>query len=100
MKENRLAHIALENLYNTAGISGKWKENGVNELDGKITFNINKQQLTFNAETKQEVRSHQLPGIIEKAKHFDPLIVIANRLFPKIKEELRNNRVAYLEANG
>ena len=68
--------------------------------DGKIIFKINKQQLTFNAETKQELRNHQLAGILEKAKLFDPLIVVAARLFPKIKEELRNNQVAWLEVNG
>ncbi|HEX5154776.1 MAG TPA: type IV toxin-antitoxin system AbiEi family antitoxin [Parafilimonas sp.] len=100
MKEDKLVHTALENLYNHTGITGKWKENGVREMDGKITFKINKQQLTFNAHTKQELRNHQLAGILEKAKLFDPLIVVAGRLFPKIKEALRNKQVAYLEANG
>jgi len=100
MKENNFAHIALDNLYTYTGITGKWKENGVREIDGKITFRINKQQLTFNAEIKQELRNHQLPVILEQAKLFAPLIVVAGRLFPKIKEALRNNQVAYLEANG
>lgn len=100
MKEKKLAHTALENLYAHTGITGKWKENGVREMDGKITFKINKQQFVFNAETKQELRNHQLAGILEKAKIFDPLIIVAGRLFPKIKEVLRNKQVAYLEANG
>lgn len=100
MKENELIHTALENLYNHTGITGKWKENGMRETDGKITFKINKQQYVFNAETKQELRNHQLAGILEKAKTFDPLIIVAGRLFPKIKEVLRNKQVAYLEANG
>lgn len=100
MKENKLIHTALENLYNHTGIAGKWKEKGVRQMDGKITFKINKQQFVFNAETKQELRNHQLEGTLEQAKLFEPLIIVAGRLFPKIKEALRNNHVAYLEANG
>jgi hypothetical protein len=100
MKDNKLVHIALENLQNNVGIAGKWNENGLRELDGKITFMIDKHQLKFNAKIKQELRNHQLPGILEGAKLYDSLILVANRLFPKIKEELRNNRIAYLEVNG
>jgi hypothetical protein len=34
------------------------------------------------------------------AKEYDPFIVISQRIFPKIKEELCNRNVDYLEANG
>ena len=65
------------------GIIGKWKENGLLGTDGKIIFKINKQQLTFNAETKQELRNHQLAGILEKAKLFSPLMSVATGCFQK-----------------
>lgn len=100
MKDNKLIHIALENLHYNAGIAGKWKENGMQGLDGKITLTIDNLQLKFNAEIKQGLRNHQLPGLFEKAKLLEPMIVVANRLFPKIKAELRNKHIAYLEANG
>ena len=53
--------------------------------------------MKFNTEIKQELRDYQLPKIIEQAMRFTPLMIVANRIFPKIKEELRLNEIAYLE---
>lgn len=92
--------MALENLQKNAGITGDWEEYGQKELDGQIKLVIENQPLKFNAEIKQELRNHQLPRIIDQAQRIGPLMVVANRIFPKIKEELRHNHIAYLEANG
>jgi len=100
MREYEIVDMALENLQKNAGITGNWEEYGLNELDGHIELFVQNQPLKFNTEIKQELRNHQLPKIIDQAKHLGPLMVIANRIFPKIKEELRQNHIAYLEANG
>lgn len=92
--------MALENLQKNAGITGNWEEHGHKELDGQLKLAVENQHLEFNAEIKQELRNHQLPKIIDQAQRIGPLMVIANRIFPKIKEELRHNHIAYLEANG
>lgn len=99
-REYKIIDIALENLQKNAGITGDWEEYGQKELDGQIKLVIENQPLKFNAEIKQELRNHQLPRIIDQAQRIGPLMVVANRIFPKIKEELRHNHIAYLEANG
>ena len=100
MREYEIVDMALENLQKNAGITGNWEEYGQKELDGKIKLVVENKPLKFNAEIKQELRNHQLPRIIDQAQRTGPLMVIANRIFPKIKEELRHNDIAYLEANG
>src|ERR1035437_6918498 len=100
MKENEIAHIALENLQKNVGITGRWRDFGPKELDGQVEIIYENQTITFNAEIKQELRNHQLPQIFALANLFKPLIVIAQRIFPKIKEELRGKHIAYLEVNG
>ncbi len=101
MRETEIIHIALENLQTNAGITGKWEDFGPQEIDGQIELIVEGQPVKFNAEVKQELRSHQLLKIIDQANRFGPLIIVANRIFPKIKEELRQNKkIAYLEANG
>ncbi len=100
MTEFEIIHIALENLQKHAGITGKWDEHGPTELDGQVEMMVENHPIKFNTEIKQELRIHQLPKIIDQAKRFGPLMVVANRIFPKIKEELRHHGIAYLETNG
>jgi hypothetical protein len=100
MTEQKIAHVALENLELNTKIIGKWTSRGHKELDGETIININNQKIKFNTEIKQELRNHQLPKILEQAQSFEPLLVIANRIFPTIKEELRQHNIAYLETNG
>jgi hypothetical protein len=54
----------------------------------------------LNIEVKKEIRNYQIPQILDKAAQFGKIIVIAKHLFPKIKEEFRQNQIAYLEENG
>jgi hypothetical protein len=100
MKAGEIINIALANLKKNTGITGYWVDYDQKGIDGKLELTINHLPIKFNTEIKQELREYQLPKIIEKAKHFNPLIVVANRIFPKIKEELRKNEIAYLETNG
>lgn len=96
--EQEIVHIALENLSQNNGIEGIWQENG--PLDGLLELTLNGQKHTFVVEIKREVRNHQLRGIETYINNYDNFMIIANRIFPKIKEELRNREIPYLEANG
>lgn len=98
MGEAEIVGKALENLQKGTQIKGKWTENGPEGLDGQLTLVLDKERIKFNTEVKRELRN--LPQILEFNKQFDPFILVAGRLFPKMKEELRRNNVAYLEANG
>ena len=103
-KKQNIAITALDNLQRTAQIKGKWvpvaKNKVGNDVLGKIELIVNQNPLKFNAEVKNNLRAINLPLIFKLAKEKAPLIIIADHIFPKIKEELRNHEIAYLEANG
>jgi len=100
MTENELVHIALENLEKNALITGKWKPHAGNGIDGDVILNINNHNIKYNAKVKKEIRNNQLYQIINLNDKYEHFILVAAHIFPKIKEELRKNNVAYLEANG
>ncbi len=100
MTKNELVHIALENLEKNALIKGKWKPHAGNGTEGDVILNINNHNIKYIAEIKKEVRNNQLYRIITLNDQYKPFILVAGHIFPKIKEELRKNNVAYLETNG
>ncbi len=103
-KKHNTATTALDNLQRTAQIKGKWMDIALNKasngLNGQIEFVLNQNPIKFNAEVKNNLRAINLPLIYKLAKEHAPLIIVADLIFPKIKEELRNHGIAYLEANG
>jgi hypothetical protein len=99
MEEN-IIYAALQNIEHQANIQGEWKPADLPELDGRLTITFEGHKLTFNVEVKTELRHHQLPDLQNLAKRHAPMMIIAYRIFPKIKEELRHLNIAYLEANG
>lgn len=69
-------------------------------VDATMSFEHNgKRQLIF-IECKRELRNHQLPFIESLAQKHHPLMVIADKIFPSIKDALREIGVSYLESNG
>jgi hypothetical protein len=100
MKAPYIIDLALENLLKETGIKGKWKTTPVKELDGTLDLTIDKQTFHFNAEIKKELRNHQLTDIKKLAETHKPMIIVAERIFPALKEELRKSGIAYLETNG
>ena len=100
MREIEIIHIAVENLQKTAQIKGEWIHLCNANLDGKLRLHINNNKIVFNAEVKTELRNHQLGQIEMMAKKYHPFIIVAERIFPKIKEHLRTQNIAYLEASG
>ena len=99
MDEN-IIYAALQNIENQARIKGEWKPTQIPELDGRLILTFEGHKLTFNVEVKTELRQHQLPDLQNLAKRHVPLMIVAYRIFPKIKEELRHLNIAYLEASG
>ena len=100
MNELEIINVALENLQKQTDIIGRWEPIDRKEIDGKVTLNVNNRNITFNVEIKKELRNHHLQHIADLNKNQEPFMVVVGRLFPKLKEELRNQNIAYLEANG
>ena len=98
--EAQIVELALKSLQRNTGITGTWKPTGIKELDGQLELKLNNKTIKLNAEIKRELRRQNLPQIGVLSEQFDPLMVVAQYIFPKIKEELREKGIAYLETNG
>lgn len=102
MNQPQIIEYALQNLLDEGDINPEWIEVGNNEfIDGELVLhfgNINPMRL--NAFVKKELRAPHLYEIEQIMERWNPCIVIAQRIFPKIKNELRRRHINYLEANG
>lgn len=100
MNEQIIIYKALENLKIGTHIKGEWEPHTDRLTDGRLTLELENKTIMYTAEIKTELRGAHIQKIIELAKKYNPLIVVATALAPKIKEELRHNKIAYLEGNG
>ena len=100
MTKQEIIYLALENLEKKAHIKSKWVPSAKTGLDGKLMLQIEKTETRYNVEIKKELRSHHVPKIALINKENEPFMLVAGRLFPKVKEQLQQENIAYLEANG
>lgn len=99
MNENQIVHTAVEHLEAQTGGQGKWKP-ATKDLDGELDLYTPPNNLHLFVEVKRELRQHQLPQIFEIAKKYQPLMIVAENIFPKLKEILRDKKIAYLDTAG
>jgi len=100
MKEKEIIHTALENLFELTQIKGTWVDNPPGILDGQVILIADELQFTLNTEIKRELRNYQIHQLQWMAEKYHPFLIVAERIYPKIKEELRKRNIAYLETNG
>lgn len=100
METNLIIQNAVEQLENHTGIKARVDQKAAKDVDGRIHFTHNGKSHIAFIEVKKELRHHQL-AVLEKLKaNYHPLMVVAEYIFPKLKEELRKQGIAYLETNG
>lgn len=79
----------------------EWKErHNDSAIDGKLTVKLNNQKIELYAEIKKEPRALHFDKIEELAVIKNHFIVLAQIIFPKIKEKLRERKITYLGAKG
>ena len=100
MENAILIQKAIEQLAHHTGIKAQVDHKTPAEIDGRIKFRYNNQQYNLFIEVKKELRNHQLPQLEKLRDQYHPLMVLAEYIFPKIKEELRQQNIGYLETNG
>jgi len=96
--KHEIIYKALEALKQTTGIQAIYKDKG--QFEGSLKFSFNGIAYAFAVAVKQELRTHQLPQIEHHFHSNTDYLLLVHRLFPKIKEELRQKDIPYLEANG
>lgn len=76
------------------------EEQAGEDVGAAMEFKYKGKRYRIYIEAKRELRNYQLPEIEMLAKKYHPLMVVADNIFPKLKEELRETGIAYLETNG
>lgn len=101
MNEQEIIHYALHTLI-AEGITPEWNDvPNDGEIDGKLELQFKfHPQVKFNVEVKKEIRAVHIDQINNIAKKNTPFLLIAERIFPKIKQELKEREINYLETNG
>jgi hypothetical protein len=100
MEDNLIIEDALKQLQLHTGIEARAEDVEAGDIDGRIRFRYNGKTYHPYIEVKRQIRPHQLPNLTGLKKKYDPLMVVAEYIFPKLKEELRKENIAYLETNG
>jgi hypothetical protein len=100
MEEKEIVDMALENLKTNTGFPGDWIPEASGSIDGILNLCIGNHNFTFNTEVKNQIRIHHLPEILDLAKQYMPIMVVATYIQNEVKENLRRNHIAYLEVNG
>lgn len=93
-----IINTALKNLQKEIPIEVKWCPN--RDLDGQLKIGQQDKKLLFTTVIKNEIRHHHVDQIINQEYGQYQLMLVAERIFPNIKKKLRQQKIAYLEANG
>lgn len=103
MNEIEILNNAIHNLEKNIPINWDWKTIDYNKdkgFDGELNIILNNQKNIFFVEIKKDVKNHQLFNILNYKNKFTNFLLVAEKLYPKVKKEFRENRVNYLEGNG
>lgn len=103
MNELDLVNNAIHNLEKNVPITWDWKTIDYNKyigIDGELDISINNNNLLMLVKVKKDVKNHQLFNIINFNKELQNFLLVAEKLYPKVKEELRENHINYIEGNG
>ena len=99
MNETNIVNKALERLTAQTGMQGNWKPRN-QDIDGEIDFYFNTRNVHVFVEVIKELRQYQLPKLLEMAERYHPFMVVADRIFPTLKELLREKKIGYLDNAG
>lgn len=109
MKKDLLT-IALNNLKNQIPIDLQW--NPVNQdfkqnkgeafitADGKIVLTVNGMMFNYWVEAKNQIRTIHLPAIFDLKREVKDLLVIAEIIYPNIREKLKEEEINYIDLAG
>lgn len=100
MKEELLIHTALDQLEHVAGIRAHFEQKHDEGIDAVIRFTYDNKQYMAVIEAKKEIRGHQLPQLEQLKKQYPNLLVVAENIYPKMKQELKLQGINYLETSG
>lgn len=96
-----IIYKAITILEEKTGLKARWYESLRDKLfDGRIELKSGTQKYAFLAIVKKEVRNTHLTAFLQLKAQHDNLIVIAETLYPIIREQLRKMGLNYIDTAG
>ena len=99
MKDN-LIHTVINEILAEHKINAFWEEKLNEGIDGIMKLDYKGHIIKFYVEIKNELREYQLPEIFKLKDNYYPMMVIAEKLFPKIKNTLIEQGIGFIVADG
>ncbi|MCB0762583.1 MAG: hypothetical protein KDC12_13735 [Flavobacteriales bacterium] len=100
MNERDIIQTAIQRLKAIPGVDATQHKATNPEMDARLELTWDREPYQFHVEIKNELRNVHLPKLEERARKHHPFLLVAYRLFPRIKDYLREAGINYLEANG
>jgi len=103
MNENQIITTTLEQLAKNTKFIGQFQHHlklDKEGYDGELQFRTPDNLPAFNVEIKKEIRQYQIPTLLKRAEQHQPFMIMAETIFPLVKEELRANKINYVDAAG
>ena len=96
-----ILHQAVEKLQNSYGLQIKYRiRTSSEELNRTLDLSFEGKRTTWVFEIKKELRNYHLPRLFSVKERYDNLLLIAENISPGLREELRNQNIAYLDGAG
>ena len=99
MKE-RLIYTVTEEILKEHNVNALWTEPVAKDIDGILTITYKGITQKFYVEIKKGLRNYQLDQIFHQAETYNPLIVLAETIFPDIRNLLKEQKIGYIDLNG
>lgn len=101
--EKEIIETSLNSLNDQIPILWDWNDTPFHNdsaIDGILNLTLKNRKITFYTGIKKNLKSHQLFSIIHDKQNKNDFLLIVEKIDPKIKKELRENHINYLESNG
>ena len=98
--EDNLMHTVINEVLPEHKIKAYWKEQLKKEYDGILKLEYKGNTQAFYVEIKKEIREYQLPKLFQLNEKYNPFMVLAEKIFPKIKNALVEKGIAYIDMYG
>jgi hypothetical protein len=99
MEEN-LIYTAIDEILKEHNINAFWGNPVTNEIDGILTIDYKGNKQKFYVELKKELRNFQLNNLFKLAEKYKPFLVIAENLFPDIRNILLDHHIGFIDLKG
>ncbi len=104
MNEKDILTEAVGQLTRNTGIAVDWnltpQTKGGKGADAVLTMQIDGKEIRMFVEVKRTVQPYQLDRFIQQAANNNPLLVVAEQMYPGMKEMLREKGIGYLDVAG